>query len=507
MHQVLFKTIADNERFKSLPVRLLGHVILCGTLHVTWQSNRDSQPHTEYMACILFKSYLILASVSKPDHYKVKFAVTLAVSRTEEPSHGKGLYSPGAPHTWKLVFEADHRIYEVLCSACSEDEEAVWRNHIQDRILAESKDYQEYSSTSMDFCACVSSDIKPVGDCYGRPGTLARHQSLLRGANSSSLESDGQYVVINNFLFVGDPHGGSNTKRSYSALNLNGLVPTVNLKRSERNRAEAKLADVWTKDLLPFNATRSKPRREPSSTAIIRRLSVLSLLSGNSKKPFPASADADSPPDTPWEEDYDFGESTTSHHASAAKPLKSDTYKSAPPSPTKRSSSLSSRFSFNSSVKKEATSEKSSPPSTKRRSIMPLLDSKWRSNNDIAEDSADEPDAVLGEGPDGGGGDGHFSGAKPTTTPANSIQEEEELSVQAALEDGSINRKTGDGSTGYANSHESTAAAADTPAVPSMARRHTIALPRPKPRPWRSANRPKFKPASEPVVVRMDRWA
>jgi hypothetical protein len=42
------------------------------------------------MACLLFKSYLILASVAKADHYKVKFAVTLAVARIEEPSHGKG---------------------------------------------------------------------------------------------------------------------------------------------------------------------------------------------------------------------------------------------------------------------------------------------------------------------------------------------------------------------------------------------------------------------------------
>jgi len=42
------------------------------------------------MACLLFKSYLILASVSKHDHYKVKFAVTLAIARIEEPGHGKG---------------------------------------------------------------------------------------------------------------------------------------------------------------------------------------------------------------------------------------------------------------------------------------------------------------------------------------------------------------------------------------------------------------------------------
>ncbi|KAF8243783.1 hypothetical protein K440DRAFT_636790 [Wilcoxina mikolae CBS 423.85] len=481
---------------KSLPVRLLGHVILCGTLHVTWQSNRDSQPHTEYMACILFKSYLILASVSKSDHYKVKFAVTLAVASMEEPSHGKGLYSPGAPHTWKIVFEANHRIYEVLCSACSDDEEFVWRNHIHDRILAESKDYQEYSSTSTDFCSCISSDIKPVGDVFGRPGTLARHQSLLRGTVFSSLESDGQYVVINNFLFVNDP-GSPNVKRSYSALNLNGLVPTVNLKRSERNRAESRLADVWTKDLIPFNATRLKPQREPSGTMIMRRLSMLSLLSVGPKKSM-QSSDTDTP-DTPWEEDYDFGESTIRRASTMSfARTKSGTYKSAPPSPTKRSSSLSSRFSFNS--KKESVSEKSSPPSSKRRSIMPLLDSKWRSNltdNDIAEATTAELHAAHC---DGWGKEDGYSSIVKTTTPPNSIQEEE-LSIHAALEDDYIMRRAGGEGTvpQLADSHKLVSNGNNTP---HMVRRHTIVVPpRPRPRPWKSVKRTKFKAASsEPSI-------
>ena len=373
----------------------------------------------------------------------------------------------------------------------------MWRNHIHDRILAESKDYQEYSSTSMDFCPCISSDIKPVGDVFGRPGTLARHQSLLRGTVFSSLESDGQYVVINNFLFVNDP-GSPNIKRSYSALNLNGLVPTVNLKRSERNRAESRLADVWTKDLIPFNATRLKPQREPSSTMIIRRLSMLSLLSGGSKK---SIQNPDAVPDAPWEEDYDYGESTIRRSSTMSfARTKSGTYKSAPPSPTKRSSSLSSRFSFNSSVKKESVSEKSSP-SSKRRSIMPLLDSKWRSNltdSDIAEATTAELHAAHCEG--WGKEDGYSSIVK-TTTPPNSIQEEE-LSIQAALEDDYMKRRAREEGTlsQHADSHKPASNESEMP-DPYMARRHTIVTPpRPRPRPWKSVKRTKFKTSSEPII-------
>lgn len=375
-----------------LPVRLLGHIILAGTVHVTWQSKRDSQPHTEYMACLLFKSYLILASVQKPDHYKVRFAITLAVARMEEPSHGKGLYSPGAPHTWKIVFEAEHRIYEVLCSACNDEEENVWRTHIQDRISAESKDYQEYSSTNVDFCACISNDIRPVGDVFGRPGTLARHQSLHLGAQSH-LESDGRYILINNMLSASDPNGvESSNKRSYNALNFHGMVPTVNLKRSDRNRAEARLADVWTRDLIPFGATRTKTK-ENNSTMIMRRISMLNLLSSHPKKyatdgnlmEYSESLEGHDNEESHWS-----GAIRRSSTKSSRKSKSSN--KSVPSNPTKRSSSLSSRFSFKSSGKKENITEKlpisieaaaaATTTNPKKRSLRPILDvNKWRSSS------------------------------------------------------------------------------------------------------------------------------
>jgi hypothetical protein len=416
-----------------------------------------------------------------------------------------GLYSPGAPHTWKLVFEADHHIFEVLLSACSDDEEVVWRNHMHDRILAEHKDYQEYSSTNMDFCSCRSSDIKPVGDVFGRPGTLARHQSLMRGGSSSTLESDGQYVVINNFLFADDANGSTNLKRSYSALNFNGLVPTVNLKRGDRNRVEARLADVWTRDLIPFNATRPKPHKEPSGAMIRRRLSMLSLLSGGSRKALPGIESDVS--DVMWEEDYDYGESTIRRASTLSfSRTKSTSYYTAPSSPTKRSSSLSSRFSFNSSVKKENLAEKPSPIS-KRRSIMPLLDGKWRATDDAIVEAtaaelreATEPELVGRE-------EGYFSIAEPTAPP-NSIQEEE-LSIHAALDDDYMKLKAG------GNDLLCNTAATDKSVRPKaeMSRRHTIMTsPRARPKPWKSVKR--AKALSEPLfgtklsgsnIIRSDR--
>ncbi|KAI5785928.1 hypothetical protein EDC01DRAFT_631836 [Geopyxis carbonaria] len=438
-----------NEK-DDLPARLLGHIILCGTLHITWKSSRDIQPHTEYMACLLFKSYLILATVPKADHYKVKFAITLAVARTEQPNNGKGLYSPGAPHTWKIVFEAEHRIYEVLCSACSELEETVWRNHIHERISAESKDYQEYSSTSIDFCSCISSDIKPVGDVFGRPGTLARHQSLHRGG-SSPLESDGQYIVINNLLSSTDPHGTDPTMmKNHNTSNINGIVPTVNLKRSERNRIESRLADVWTRDSIPFNATRPKTQREPNATMIMRRLSMLSLLSGSTRRSVQSTNShssvgecSDSGPSL--EDDENIIDHTLQRSSTLAFTRTKSAHKSAPPSPTKRSSSLSSKFSFSSSTKKETCFERSPGGTCKRRSLRPILDGKWRPSalpeNEAAISAIISGDITpLGSRPEQWEkAERYFSTVKPSTPP-NSIQDEE-LSIHAALEDEYINTK------------------------------------------------------------------
>lgn len=70
-------------------IRLLGHIVLCGSLHVVWQ--RQTGVSGEYLACLLYKSYLLLATVSKTENrYKVKFAITLATARIEEANQGRG---------------------------------------------------------------------------------------------------------------------------------------------------------------------------------------------------------------------------------------------------------------------------------------------------------------------------------------------------------------------------------------------------------------------------------
>lgn len=260
------------------------------------------------MACLLYKSYLLLATVPKTDNaYSVKFAITLATARIEEASQGRGrialqestslvlvpvtnirnaaLTCHSVFFSWKIIFEAGHRIYEVLVSACSAKEEEVWRTQILDRAAAESRDYHEYSSTNMDLFASMNPDVKPIGTIFGRPGKLVRHQSLHR--SGSDPKSDVVNVIIRNTHALSEVVCSQSSlpslNRSVSVLSMN-RVPIFSPKRSERNCIEAKLMDVWTKDILPFGLMSPGPRKRADASNLIKRLSVVSLVSTVARK-------------------------------------------------------------------------------------------------------------------------------------------------------------------------------------------------------------------------------
>lgn len=53
---------------------------------------KDSTIRGEYLACLLYKSYLLLASVSKTDTaLSVIMVIALGNARVEEATHGQGI--------------------------------------------------------------------------------------------------------------------------------------------------------------------------------------------------------------------------------------------------------------------------------------------------------------------------------------------------------------------------------------------------------------------------------
>ena len=74
-------------------MRGLGHIHLCGVLHVCWQTREGVDG--QYLICLLYRDFLLLASALKADQiYNVLACISLSDLRIEEIDNGKGMFGP-----------------------------------------------------------------------------------------------------------------------------------------------------------------------------------------------------------------------------------------------------------------------------------------------------------------------------------------------------------------------------------------------------------------------------
>lgn len=198
-----------------------------------------------------------------------------------------------APHTWKLIFESQHRIFELMLSSCSAKEEEEWKALLQERITAENQDLSEGRSTLLDLFALVPADLKPLSAAYGHAESLARRISIQRAATLGP-KSQIRQVVIKNTQAQPSPaernayqRDSYPVARSQSQLPLSGHVLTLAPRRAERIRLENALSDVWTKDVLPYpgmGTRRPENTIRASANSVIRKLSMASIASNFSRR-------------------------------------------------------------------------------------------------------------------------------------------------------------------------------------------------------------------------------
>lgn len=135
---------------------------------------------------------------------------------------------------------------------------------------------------------CLS--LRSLGNVFGLPGTLTRRISIQRTATVSPRTNVCQ-VIITNTTALKNPSDSNNTAsasmgRSQSLLSTN-RIPILAPKRADRLRMECGLADVWTRDLLPFpgmSANRSEHLIRTSANSVMRKLSIASLTSNFTKR-------------------------------------------------------------------------------------------------------------------------------------------------------------------------------------------------------------------------------
>ncbi|KAI4647368.1 uncharacterized protein J4E79_010226 [Alternaria viburni] len=280
---------SEQKISRALVFRLLGHVLLCGALHVTYQT--PDRIKGAYMVCVLYKSCLVLATASRfHTPYTVVASIGLANASIEECDNGRGIQCHTAPHTWKFVFEHGHRLHELIFSACTSHEEEVWKKQLRERIVYETHDFVEGQSTMQDMYTSLSLGLKSLGPVFGHANTLVRRMSVHRAATLGAKTNTSQVIIKNTqaqkLPDTPPTFSPSIVTRSQSHLSANH-IPILAPRRAERVRLESTLEDVWTKDMLPFpgmSNRRMENQIRASANSVMRKLSIASIASNFSRR-------------------------------------------------------------------------------------------------------------------------------------------------------------------------------------------------------------------------------
>lgn len=200
-----------------------------------------------------------------------------------------GLQCHTAPFSWKMMFEFDQQLYEIIFCACSSREEQQWRDELHERSR-ESEEQIKRGSMPNSGQSMLSLDIKTLGFVFGQPGTLTRRQSIQRASTVNSRKNGRQVIIknTNSLKESGEPSAPEPDclSRSQSLLSTH-RIPVLAPKRVERQRIETAMSDVWTQDRLPFpgmTGNRGTYLIQRSATSVMRKISKASMATTSTKR-------------------------------------------------------------------------------------------------------------------------------------------------------------------------------------------------------------------------------
>ncbi|KAF7958735.1 hypothetical protein EAE96_002269 [Botrytis aclada] len=268
-------------------VRMLEQNHLCGVLHACWQTQDTVAGRNitgQYLIALLYEKFFVLAQPSgtQDEVYAIQACISISELTVEDVDNGKGLQCHTAPHSWKIVFEHISQLFEIIVSACSAKEELEWKSRLIDRSGKHCN-----STVQQEMTASLSLDIKPMGTVYGKPGTVARRNSIHRATTMKGQTTIPRSVIVRNTSATVE-HSLSNSASQLSINRSQSLAgphrPTILApSRTERVRLETLLADVWTRDIIPYPGMGSRPHREhtvrASASSMMRKISHASISS------------------------------------------------------------------------------------------------------------------------------------------------------------------------------------------------------------------------------------
>ena len=192
--------------------------------------------------------------------------------------------------SWKIAFEYEQHLYEMILCACSSKEEEQWKSSLQEYAAKESHRQREDQAIALPLYSFLSLRMKPLAQVFGLPGTLTRRLSIQRASTVSPRNVTCQVIIRNTNAWKdyretqASPCSSLGRSQSHSTTNR---VCILAPKRSERARMEHQLAGVWTRDLLPFpgmSGSRGENVILSSASSVIRKLSKASISGQFSKR-------------------------------------------------------------------------------------------------------------------------------------------------------------------------------------------------------------------------------
>lgn len=286
-------TFSTSQVPKSIFLQLLGPVSLCGCLHIAYRS-REHRIKGFYVISILFGSSILLASADEDSlRYSVLAGIALANTTIEETDNNKGLQCHTAPHSWKIVFEQGARMYELIMTACSAVEADAWRTYIASGIELQTQLVVENKLHPLPLASSLTLDMKSVGKAFGKPSSFVKRMPVRAATIGPS--ADLSQVIITNTQAVKETQEYKSSQTSLQIPRSQSMatpshVHTLAPRRCDRHRLEAILADVWTKEQIPYPgmARRIDPIRA-SANHVIRKFSMASITSNFSSSKRTAS--------------------------------------------------------------------------------------------------------------------------------------------------------------------------------------------------------------------------
>ncbi|TGO90356.1 hypothetical protein BPOR_0068g00230 [Botrytis porri] len=290
VHKTMNSAAGNHQKATAISrdkVRVLEQNHLCGVLHVCWQTQDTVAGRNitgQYLVALMYEKFFVLAQPSgtQDEIYAIQACIPISELTVEDVDNGKGLQCHTAPHSWKIVFEHISQLFEMIVSACSAKEELEWKSRLIDR-----SGKQCNSTVQQEMTASLSLDIKPMGTVYGKPGTVARRNTIHRATTMKGQTTIPLSVIVRNTCATVEPSLSSSASqlsinRSHSLAGPHRptiLAPS----RTERVRLETLLADVWTRDIIPYPGMGSRPHREhtvrASASSMMRKISHASISS------------------------------------------------------------------------------------------------------------------------------------------------------------------------------------------------------------------------------------